>query len=146
MNIALGADHAGFRFKDALVSRLRDQGHTVIDLGPSSADSVDYPDFAIAVGRAVAAGEADRGVLVCGTGIGMAMTANKLSGIRAATCNDLYSARMARAHNDANVLTLGERVVGPGVARAIVEIFLETPFEGNRHSQRVGKINALDRP
>lgn len=123
---------------------LRAAGHSVDDVGTSSTESVDYPDVAIRVARAVSGGDAERGILVCGTGIGMAMTASKVSGIRAATCNDLFTARMARAHNDANVLTVGERVVGPGVAEEIVSIFVDTAFEGGRHGRRVGKIDALD--
>ena len=142
MKIALGADHAGFALKQQLRESLERGGHTVIDLGPDSAQSVDYPDFACAVAARVAAGEADRGLLVCGTGIGMAMTANKTRGVRAVSCSEGYSARMSRAHNDANVLALGARVVGPGVADELVRIFLETPFEGGRHARRVEKIES----
>ncbi len=144
MKIAIGADHAGFRLKDHLAAMLRSTGHAVDDMGTSSTDSVDYPDVAEQVARAVAGGGADRGVLVCGTGIGMAMAATKIPGVRAATCNDLFSAGMARAHNDANIVTLGERVVGYGVADAIVSTFVDTAFEGGRHGRRVDKIDALD--
>lgn len=144
MKIALGADHAGYLLKARVAERLRASGHDVEDLGTDSATSVDYPDIASAVGEAVSGGRAERGILVCGTGIGMAMTAGKLAGVRAATCNDLFTARMARAHNDANVVALGERVVGEGVAHEIVETFLSTAFEGGRHGRRVAKINALD--
>ena len=145
MKIAIGADHAGYRLKDQLADVLRANGHAVDDMGTSSADSVDYPDVAERVVRAVAGDHVDRGVLVCGTGIGMAIAATKVPGVRAATCNDLFTARMARAHNNANIVTLGERVVGGGVAEAIVSAFVETAFEGGRHGRRVGKIDALDR-
>lgn len=144
MKIAVGADHAGYALKDRLARQLTEAGNTVTDLGTDSGASVDYTDFAVAVGRAVAAGEADSGLLVCGTGIGMAMTAGKVPGVRAATCNDLFTARMARAHNDANVLTLGARVVGDGVAQEIVHTFFTTSFDGGRHGRRVEKINAQD--
>lgn len=145
MKIAVGADHAGFRLKDDLSAVLRTGGHDVIDLGTASEQSIDYPDFAAAVAGAVARGEAERGLLVCGTGIGMAMAAGKVPGIRAANCNDLYTARLARAHNDANVLTLGSRVVAPALAGEIVSVFLATAFEGGRHQRRVEKVNGLDR-
>jgi len=144
VKIAAGADHAGFRLKDELVRLLRQDGHEVEDFGTSSPASIDYPDVARAVAEAVASRRAERGLLVCGTGIGMAMTANKIAGVRAATCNDLYTARMAREHNDANVLALGERVIGPGVAAEAARLFLSTPFAGGRHQRRVEKINALD--
>ena len=144
MKIALGADHAGYPLKDHLSRWLRDAGHEMQDLGTHSSESVDYPDFAAAVARAVASGEAERGILVCGTGIGVAIAANKLDGIRAANCNDLFTARMARAHNDANVLTLGARVIGVGLAEHIVRAFLETEWEGERHRRRVEKIHDLE--
>jgi ribose 5-phosphate isomerase B len=143
MKIAIGADHAGFALKEELRRELAAAGHDVRDLGTDSATSVDYPDFALAVARAVQSGEAERGILICGTGIGMAMTANRVPGVRAASCSECYSARMARAHNDANVLALGARVVGSGVAADIVRLFLETPFEGGRHEGRVRKIEKL---
>ncbi len=146
MKLAIGADHAGVGLKDRIARDLRDAGHEVLDVGTFGSDSVDYPDVAVLVSDAVASGRAERGVLICGTGIGMAMTAGKRAGVRAATCNDLFTARMARAHNDANVVTLGERVVGPGVAAEIVALFLETPFDGGRHARRVGKIDAQDHP
>lgn len=144
MRVALGADHAGFELKEHLERILRAAGHEVSDLGTHSTESSDYPDAAAAVARAVAAGEAERGLLVCGTGHGMAITANKLPGVRAVACSDLYSARMVRAHNDANVLAIGSRVVGVGVAEELVRTFLDTPFEGGRHQRRVDKIRALD--
>lgn len=144
--LALGADHAGYLLKNELADKLRAAGHEVQDLGTHDAQSVDYPDFAAAVGRAVAAGEAELGILVCGSGIGVAIAANKVPGVRAATCNDLYTAGLARNHNDANVLALGARVVGPGLAEAIVSAFLAAPFEGGRHARRVAKIAALESP
>jgi len=146
MKIALGADHAGFPLKEHLGRFLREQGHEVEDLGTFSGDSVDYPDFAAAVGRAVTHGDAERGVLLCGTGIGVAIAANKLDGVRAAPCNDLFTAHLARAHNDANVLTLGARVVGSGLAEEIVRTFLETAWEDGRHRRRLDKIRELEHP
>ncbi len=140
MRIAVGSDHAGLHLKSALADHLRQLGHEVEDLGAHDDQSVDYPDFGKAVALRVAAGEAERGVLVCGTGQGMAMTANKVPSIRAAVVSDVFSARMAMAHNDARVLCLGERVVGPGLALALVEAWLATSFEGGRHARRVGKI------
>jgi len=144
MKIAVGADHAGFLLKDRLRDTLTCWGHEVSDLGTSSPESVDYPDFAGAVGRAVVAGQAERGLLVCGTGIGMAIAANKVHGVRAACCNNQFNARLARAHNDANVLTLGAREVAPDHAEAILQTFLETAFEGGRHERRISKIGALE--
>ena len=126
--------------KQNLVGFVRDLGHEAHDLGTSSEESVDYPDFAASVAQAVTAGEADMGVLVCGTGLGMAIVANKIRGARAVSCTDSYSATMARAHNDANVLTLGSRVIGDGVAKEIVRRFLDTEFEGGRHSRRLEKF------
>lgn len=142
--LALGADHAGYLLKNELAKKLAAAGYQVNDLGTDGAASVDYPDFAAAVGRAVAAGEAELGIVVCGSGIGVAIAANKVAGIRAATCNDLYTARLSRAHNDANVLALGARILGQGLAEEIVEVFLSTPFEGGRHCGRVVKISRLE--
>ncbi len=144
MKIAVGADHAGYRLKAHLARLLELQGHQVADLGTFSEDSVDYPDIAAAVAGAVAGGKAERGLLVCGTGIGVAIAANKVDGIRAATCNDLFTARKSREHNDANVLTLGARVVGEGLAEDIVRGFMETDFEAGRHQRRIDKIRALE--
>lgn len=142
MRIAAASDHAGFPLKNHLVERLRAAGHEVEDLGAHSSESSDYPDFAHEVARRVAGGRAERGLLVCGTGIGMSIAANRHRGVRAARCLCEYDARMARAHNDANVLALGERVTGAGLAEAIVDRFLGTPFEGGRHDRRVGKIES----
>ena len=145
MKIAIGADHAGVELKNELAERLRADAYEVDDLGTHSGDSVDYPDYAAAVARAVVErDDVDLGILVCGTGLGVAIAANKIRGARATTCNDLFTARMARAHNDANVLTLGSRVVGPGVAEEIVRTFVTTEFEGGRHGRRVGKIHGLE--
>jgi ribose 5-phosphate isomerase B len=141
MRIAIGADHAGFILKDHLRARLAEAGHELRDFGTHAADSVDYPDYAGLVAHCVAAGEAERGILVCGSGIGMAIAANRFRGVRAAACIDLFSARLARQHNDANVLTLGSRIVAPPLAEAIVDLFLDTPFEGGRHARRVAKLD-----
>lgn len=146
MRLALGADHGGLGLKDHLVARLREAGHDVVDVGTNSSDSVDYPDFAGLVARKVADGEVERGILVCGTGIGMCISANKVAGIRAAVVSDTFSARMAMAHNNAKVLCLGERVTGMSLADACVDAWLDTAFEGGRHERRVGKIMALEQP
>jgi ribose 5-phosphate isomerase B len=143
--IVFGSDHAGLRLRAEAVRVAKEAGFDVEDLGPFSSESVDYPDYAARVGAAVAAGGARLGVLVCGTGIGMSIAANKAKGIRAAHCTTEFEARMARAHNDANVLCMGERVTGLGLGAAIVASFLAQPFEGGRHQRRVDKISALDR-
>ncbi len=140
MKIAIASDHAGLSLKRELVEALKARGHECRDFGAHSGESVDYPDFASEVARAVRGGDVDRGVLVCGTGIGMSIVANKHRGVRAALCTTEFEARMARAHNDANVLCLGERVVGIGLGRAILEAFLDQAFEGGRHEKRVKKI------
>lgn len=145
MRVAVGCDHAGFSLKGRIKDLLLAEGHEVIDEGTFSEESCDYPDFAARVARRVASGEADRGVVVCATGIGVAMAANKVAGIRAAVCNDMYTARYSRLHNDANVLTLGARVVGPGLAEEIVRTWMGTSFEGGRHSRRLQKLHALER-
>lgn len=138
--IVIASDHAGVDLKRMIVELVRDAGHEVSDLGPDDIRSVDYPDFAHRVAAAVATGEAEGGILICGTGIGMCMTANRHPGVRAALCHDAFTAEMARRHNDANVLCIGARVTGSGVAAQIVRVFLDTPFEGDRHLQRVEKI------
>ncbi len=145
MRIALASDHGGYRLKEAVAEWLRELGHEVLDLGVHSPEAADYPDYAERVAAAVAAGEVERGILVCGTGIGMSMAANKVPGVRAAVCHDVFSARATREHNDANVLCLGERVVGPGLARVIVETWLAAEFAGGRHARRVDKITELER-
>ena len=144
MRIAIASDHAGFDQKTQLVPFLQGLGHEVVDMGPETGERVDYPDYAEKVARAVAAGEADRGVLICGTGIGMCIAANKMKGIRAALCGDTFSAHFTRAHNDANVITMGARVIGPGLAEFILDEFLKTPFEGGRHARRIGKIAKIE--
>jgi ribose 5-phosphate isomerase B len=144
MRIAVGADHAGFELKEVVKQALDELRTPYKDFGAHSDESVDYPDFASRVAHAVAGGEFDRGILVCGTGIGMAMAANKVAGVRAAPVMDLETARLCREHNDANVLAIGSRVTEPDRALDIVRIFLKTNFEGGRHARRVQKIAALE--
>ncbi|QYR22045.1 ribose 5-phosphate isomerase B [Paenibacillus sp. sptzw28] len=145
MKIAIGADHGGYRLKEELVAVIRSLGHEIEDFGCSCEQSVDYPDYAIPVCERVAGGQADRGILICGTGIGMSIAANKVPGIRCALVHDMFSAKATREHNDTNVLAMGERVVGPGVAQEIVRIWLETPFShAERHVGRVGKVMQLE--
>ena len=144
MRVAIASDHAGFALKSELVAVLGELKVDFDDLGPGDGDKVDYPDYAQKVTTHLTFGKATHGVLVCGTGIGMSISANKVNGIRAAVCHTEFEARAARAHNDANVLCLGERVTGGGVARAIVEEFLKTKFEGGRHAKRVEKILAQE--
>jgi len=138
--IVIASDHAGVDLKARIVELIGEAGLEVQDLGPADTASVDYPDFAHAVAGAVARGEAERGILICGTGIGMSLAANRHPEVRAALCHDAFTAEMARRHNDANVLCIGARSTGPGVAEQIVRIFLETAFEGGRHQRRVEKI------
>lgn len=145
MRIAIGSDHAGFEMKEKLKERLCGLGHEVEDVGTHTDEPVDYPDFAAAVGRTVASGEVERGVLVCGSGIGAAVAANKIDGIRAANVSDPELAAMSRRHNDANVVTLGARYLIDDAAREIVDAFIATEFEGGRHQRRVDKITALER-
>ncbi len=145
MRISIGSDHAGFDLKAHLVAWLQAAGHAVTDHGTNGTESVDYPEFCAAVGRAVVAGRADIGIVMGGSGQGEQLAANKVSGVRAALCNDLYLARMAREHNDANVLSMGGRVVGTGLAEEIVTVFLSTPFAGGRHQRRVDQITAIER-
>ncbi len=140
MKIILASDHAGLDLRQELVAGLRERGVPFEDVGPTSRESVDYPDFAAKVARAVATGHSTHGVLVCGTGIGMSIVANKYRGVRAALCTTEFEARMGQAHNDANILCMGGRVVGPGLGRAIAEAFVKTAFEGGRHEKRVKKI------
>ena len=144
MKIAVAADHVGFDLKEKVLEYLKGQGLDVEDYGTSKAERVDYPDFAEKVAAQVAAKHADCGVLVCGTGIGMMLAANKVPGIRAVAANDTISARMAREHNDANVLTMGARMIDAAVMRQIVDTWLSTPFAGGRHQRRLQKIEALD--
>jgi ribose 5-phosphate isomerase B len=138
--IVIASDHAGVDLKARLIALVNEIGLEIRDLGPADASSVDYPDYAHAVASAVASGEADRGILICGTGIGMSLAANRHPRIRAALCHDAFTAEMARLHNDANVLCIGARTIGEGVAEQIVRIFLETAFEGGRHQRRIENI------
>jgi len=137
MKISIASDHGGYRLKEFIVSLLKKQGYEIIDHGANSDQSVNYPDYAKAVTDEIASGSCDRGILICGTGIGMSMAANRNGMIRAAVCSNEYTARMSREHNDANILCLGERVIGPGLAADIVRIWLETEFSGGRHLQRI---------
>lgn len=145
MKIALASDHAGFRLKEEIKGLLRDLGHDVRDFGTSSEDAVDYPDYILLAAEAVSRGECERGVVLGGSGNGEAMVANKVPGIRCALCHDVTTARLARAHNDANVLAVGQRIVGSEVAQDLVRVWLETPFEGGRHQRRVEKIAEIER-
>lgn len=145
MRIALGADHAGFSLKALVAKHLADRGHEVIDLGTDSEESVDYPSFCAAVGRAVVAGQADLGIVMGGSGQGEAIAANKVHGVRAALCHDEWTARFARLHNDANVLSMGGRLLGEALAMAIVDVFLETNFEGGRHVRRLEQIADIEK-
>lgn len=145
MRVAIGSDHAGFEQKEGLKAHLVAEGHDVLDLGTDSAgESVDYPDFAVAVARSVAEGDAEFGVLVCGTGVGMAIAANKVDGVRAANVTDIEFARLARQHNDANVVAVSGRFVPQEANEQIIDAFLSTPFEGGRHQNRVAKITAAE--
>ena len=145
MKIAIGADHAGFELKNQLGDVLRQSGHEVCDFGTNSAESTDYPDYALRVATAVGSGAVERGVLVCGSGAGMSIAANKIRGVRAALGVSLEEVRLTRAHNNLNVLTLGARFTDPVKARELVQAFLETPFDGGRHERRVAKISQLEK-
>jgi ribose 5-phosphate isomerase B len=141
MRVLIASDHAGYELKQLVAEYTGNRGHEVVDLGPAGGEAVDYPDFAHELAARVGRGEAERGILVCGTGIGMAMAANRHTGVRAALCHDAFTAEAARRHNDANVLCLGGRVTGSGVALQIVDVFLAAPFDGGRHDRRVHKID-----
>ena len=141
---AIGSDHGGYALKQEIMKHLTERGIEYRDYGTFSTDSCDYPDYGEAVGRAVASGECERGIVICGTGIGISIAANKVHGVRCALCGDCVSAQMAREHNDANVLALGARVLGPGLALKIVDTFLDAEFQGGRHARRVAKIMALE--
>jgi len=145
MRVALGSDHGGYELKGLILKHLEAQGLKVQDFGTYSADPVDYPKYGFSVGSAIIKGEADLGIVICGTGQGISMTANKISGIRAAVCSETFSARMAREHNNANVLSLGARVIGAGLALDIVDIFLKTEFLGGRHARRLNLISDIER-
>ncbi|MFZ4584632.1 MAG: ribose 5-phosphate isomerase B [Acidimicrobiia bacterium] len=145
MRIAIGGDHAGYELKQHLIAFLEKGGHEVLDLGTDSEESVDYPAYCAAVARAVVAGDAERGIVLGGSGQGEQIAANKVHGARAALCNDLYTARMSRAHNDANVLSMGGRIVAAGLAEEIVQLWLDTPFEGGRHQRRIDQITDIEK-
>ena len=142
--IAIGSDHGGYALKQEIMAHLRELGLEYKDYGTYSEESCDYPVYGEAVGRAVAGGECDRGIVICGTGIGISIAANKVKGVRAALCGDCYSAEMTRRHNDANILALGARVLGSGLALKIVDTFLQTEFDGGRHARRVELIRELE--
>ena len=144
MNIAVGSDHAGFGLKQATLSLLAELGHTYEDFGCHDTSSVDYPDIALPLAEAVSQGKFDRGILVCSTGVGMSIAANKVSGIRAALCHDTFSARRSREHNDANILCMGEWVAGKGLAREIIIAYLDSDFVGGRHARRVEKVHHIE--
>ncbi len=144
MDIVVAADHAGYRLKEFIKNKLLAEGHRVEDVGTYSTESVDYPDPALRAAEAVSRGEFQRGIIICGTGIGVAIVANKVSGIRAALCHTLFSVIAAREHNDANILTMGEKIIGTALAWEIVEIFLKTSFSGGRHSRRLDKIKMIE--
>lgn len=144
MKVAIGSDHAGIELKKDIISTLQEMKIECIDYGTDTPQSVDYPDFGEKVSKEVSAGNVDRGVLICGTGIGMSIVANKISNIRAALCNDLFTARMSRLHNDANVLVIGGRIVGKDLAKEIVKTWFTTAFEGGRHANRLNKIKLIE--
>jgi ribose 5-phosphate isomerase B len=140
MKVAIGSDHGGVNIRKEIIDVMESMNIEVVDIGCECSESVDYPDYAIPVAEKVANGEVDRGILICGTGIGMSIAANKVTGIRCALVHDTFSAKATRQHNDSNILAMGERVIGPGLARDIAKIWLETDYEGGRHARRVGKI------
>ena len=144
MKIAIGCDHGGFQLKNGIIAFLKENGYEVKDFGTYSEESCDYPDYAIKVAEAVAAKDYNFGIIICGTGIGVNIVANKVPGIRAALCSDTFSAHATREHNDANILTMGQRVVGPGLALDIVKTFLTSEFQGDRHIKRIDKITAIE--
>ena len=145
MKIAVASDHGGFKLKSKIKEYLQSTGYEICDFGTDSEDSCDYPDFALPAAEAVSSGKCERGIIVCTTGIGVSMVANKVPGVRGALCHDEYGAELTRRHNDANVLAMGERAVEEGKALKIVEIFLKTEFEGGRHQRRVDKISAIEK-
>jgi ribose 5-phosphate isomerase B len=145
MKISIGSDHRGFHLKEKVVAMLRSKGHEVDDEGPLAPESVDYPDFAALVAKKVSGGEVDRGILICGTGIGMAITANKFSGVRAAPCSDEITAEISRRHNDLNVLCLPADMISPRTVERMVDVWVATEFEGGHHSRRVEKIHEIEK-
>ncbi len=146
MKLAIGCDHGGFELKEEILKFLKTVANLQVqDLGPAGRDSVDYPDYGARISESVSSGAADRGILICGTGIGMSIVANRYPGVRAALCHDHFTAQMSREHNDANVLVMGERVIGKGVALEIVKTWLDTEFAGGRHQKRLDKITAIEK-
>jgi len=145
LKIAIGSDHAGYALKEDIKKILEDRKDTIVDVGTDTESSVDYPDFGIEAARLVSEGKAEKGILICGTGIGMSVTANKVKGIRAALAFDLYTAIQSRKHLDANILVLGGRITGKGLAEEIVRVWLDTPFEGGRHQKRIDKISEWEK-
>jgi len=145
MRVAIGSDHRGYHLKEQIIAMLRTKGHEVEDAGPSATESVDYPDFAALVAKMVSQGAVDRGILICGTGIGMAIAANKFPGVRAAPCSDEVTAEISRRHNNLNVLCLSADMLSPRAVERMVEVWLSTPFEGGRHERRVEKIHQLEK-
>ncbi|WP_221567308.1 ribose 5-phosphate isomerase B [Alkalihalobacillus sp. TS-13] len=144
MKVAIGSDHAGYKIKEDIKDVMDELNIQYEDVGCNCEDSVDYPDYAVPVAEKVANGEVDRGILICGTGIGMSITANKVDGVRCALVHDLFSAKVTRLHNDSNVLAMGERIIGPGVAKEIAKVWLQTEFEGGRHERRVNKMMEVE--
>ena len=142
--IALASDHGGFDLKESVIAHLLNTGWEVDDLGPHTGDSVDYPDYGIKLAEAVAEKKVERGIVICGTGIGMSIVVNRYPGIRGTLCSDLFTAKLCREHNDSNILIMGGRVIGKGLAAEIVNTWLNTPFEGGRHQRRLDKINQID--
>lgn len=144
MKIAIASDHVGFIFKDEIIKHLQEQGHELIDLGPDCADSCDYPIYGYRVAKLIKDGRADRGVLICGTGVGISLAANKVDGIRAVVCSEPYSAKMGRMHNNAQIVSMGARVIGLGLALDIVDAFINAEFEGGRHQRRVDLLSKIE--
>ena len=144
MKVAIGCDHGGIVLKDSVIKAIVELGYEYVDYGTYDNASVDYPDYAEKVARAIIAGDADKGVLLCGTGIGISIAANKIKGIRCALCDNLFSAEMTRRHNDSNMLSMGARVISNNLALKIVDMFLETPFDGDRHQRRIDKMMAIE--
>ncbi len=142
--LAIASDHAGFDLKESIVAYLHNEGVAVEDFGPVNSDSVDYPDYGMRIAQAILDKEVERGIVICGTGVGMSIVVNRFPGIRGTLCSDLYTTKMCREHNDSNILIMGGRVIGKGLAQEIVKTWLETPFEGGRHQKRLDKIEDID--
>ncbi|MFQ5450461.1 MAG: ribose 5-phosphate isomerase B [Nitrospinaceae bacterium] len=145
IKLAIASDHAGFDLKESVITYLHHEGVGVKDLGPLNSDSVDYPDYGIALAQSILESKVERGIVICGTGVGMSIVVNRFPGIRGTLCSDVYTAKMCREHNDSNILIMGGRVIGKGLAQEIVKTWLDTPFEGGRHQKRLEKIEEIDR-